>query len=222
MQGEPTMNPRPDDDAAAVETRRIDATLVAALRAGDAAAWRTFLLDHHVVFERSLRLAGRRAQVRLDVSDPSLCDDAKVYFYEAITRSYREFLGEGQFFAFLHRTVQNFVFERRRGRGLDRRIVAGVDPEADDHGPLDERAAQAWRLQRLAAVDPALSARLDECMLRLPAPYRAVVWMHHYEAADEPLQNLATVLGATVEAIHKRYQRALTMLRECLASWSKP
>lgn len=196
----------------------VDAVLVAALLRGDDEAWRNFLIDHHAVFERSLRLAIHRAGARLDAEDPTLLDDAKVYFYEALRRGFRSFQGEGQFFAFLHRTVKNFVFEKRRGRAIDRAARSAVDADAED-GPLDDLAAAAWAGQRRAELDPALSAKLDECVLRLPGLYRSVVLMRHYEMIDEPLQALAAVFNATVEAIQKRYQRGMALLRECMAGW---
>lgn len=212
------MDPTPPSGPASRRAAAVDAALVDALQRGDETAWRTFLIDHHAVFERSLRLAVRRAGARFDAGEPTLVDDAKVYFYEALRRGFRDFQGEGQFFAFLHRTVQNFVFEKRRGRAIDRARTGSIDPDADD-GPLDDRAASVWRRQRQEELDPALSERLDDCLLRLPDPYRSVVLLHHFEAAGEPLQTLASLLGATVEAIHKRHQRALAMLRECLKGW---
>lgn len=197
--------------------RAIDDAFARDLRAGDAEAWRTFLIEHHAVFERSLRLAvSRTGGMRLDTGDPMLVDEAKACFYEAFRRTFHAFDGEGRFFAFLHRTVQNFVHERRRRRAADRGTPIEDDANESDAPAVAERAVQQWQ-QSQRGIDAGLQSRLDDCLTRLPGLYRSVVVMHHFEAADAPLQSLAQALGATVDAIHKRYQRAIAMLKACLA-----
>lgn len=178
------------------------------------------MTEQHAVFERALHIAVRRlGGVReFDARDPALVDDAKVYFYEAFRRGYRGFQGDGQFFAYLYGTLLNFVREqvRRNRRGS---VVSIPDDEGEDGG-LAVRAVQQWQ-QENRTLDPVLQARLGTCLLRLPDHYRSVVLMHHFEGDEQLLQDLAPVLGATAEAIHKRYQRAIAMLRECLSQvWS--
>lgn len=204
--------------AAAPAAPGLTAGFVAALQRGDEERWREFLTAHHAVFERALHVAARRAGAgrALAAGEPTAVDDAKVYFYEAFRKGFRAFDGEGRFWSFLFRTVANFVSEQLRRR---RRAARGTADDGDDDGDggaIDRRAVDEWQAQRRDDA-PERQQRLGECVQRLPQIYRAVVLLHHFEQPAGALQDLAVLLGATVDAIHKRYQRALAMLRDCLS-----
>lgn len=199
------------------------AEFVRALQQGDPEAWRRLLSEQHAVFERAVRIAARRTggDAFAATRDPQVVDDAKVYFYEAFRRGFREFVGEGQFFGFLYRAVWNFVREAARAaRRLGARAPEPLNDEDDGSGEVggfERRAVELWQAGQ-RGLDVGLEARLQQCLLRLPDAYRAVVVMHHFEQAAQPLQSLAEVLQLTVAAIHKRYQRAMALLRDCLAT----
>jgi DNA-directed RNA polymerase specialized sigma24 family protein len=99
----------------------------------------------------------------------------------------------------------------------NRRAAAGTlhDAEQEAEDRSADQAMRRWQEDQ-RSLDPEIESRLGECLLRLPGPYRTVVLMHHFEAGERTLQSLTAVLGATVDAIHKRYQRAIAMLRDCL------
>ncbi len=205
----------PDGSLAAA----VDDALARALAAGDEGAWRRFLDEQHDVFVRAVRTAAWKQGQRVVASAfPALVDEAKTYFYTAFTRSFRAFQGEGRFFAFLFATIGNFLREqirasRRTFQSLDER-----DDEDVDGGESDATARQAvlqWQAEA-AGPDPGLVARMQRCLLRLPEIYRTVVTMHFFQDEARPLRSLAAVLGATVENVHKRFQRGLQQLRACM------
>ena len=223
--------PRPEMNTTPAHTEPDGATLrpamtedyVRALQQGDAESWRRLLCEQHAVFERALRIAARRTggDAFAVVRDPQAVDDAKVYFYEAFRRGFREFVGEGQFFGFLYRAVWNFV--REAARAARRSAARPPEPQrgegdgTSDPGEFERRAVDQWRDGK-RGLDAGLEARLQQCLLRLPDAYRSVVVMHHFERETQPLQSLAEVLQLTVAAIQKRYQRAMALLRECLSA----
>lgn len=218
------MTTTPEDCAPASTKLRsaITAEFARALQRGDAESWRRLLTEQHAVFERAVRIAAWRTGggAFAVVRDPQAVDDAKVYFYEAFRRGFREFVGEGQFFAFLYRAVWNCVREAARStRSFGRHAPAAADDgehDAEHDGRIERRAVDLWHADQ-RGLDAELEMRLQRCLLRLPDAYRSVVVMHHFEHDSQPLQNLAEVLQLTVAAIHKRYQRAMALLRECLS-----
>lgn len=187
---------------------RIDSATVERLRSGDGEAWRRFLTDYHSVFVRAVRGATWRifkgSPQQRSFSHEELTDDAKTYFYRAFQRSFRRYDGEGRFRAFLFRTVQNCLMERFRVRHREISLL----PEDDERveSPFGVTPASV-------GADPA--EELYHCVYRLPNLYRLVIMMR-LEATGRSLSALATDFGVSIEAIHKRFQRALALLKECL------
>jgi RNA polymerase sigma factor (sigma-70 family) len=209
----------PDETAGAAHAV-VTTELVGRLLGGDEAAWREFLIGHHAVFVRAVRTAAWRSGMRVAAGSlPQFVDEAKTYFYTAFTRTFRAFESEGRFYAFLFVTVANCVREQVRA---DRRAFHSLDEPRDDEHDGDEPEAMAqlavdrWT-ETGTGPDPGLLARMNRCLGRLPHAYRAVVVMHFFQEGARPLRCLAEALGASVENVHKRFQRALKQLRECMA-----
>lgn len=209
----------PADEPARSIAATVDETLARALAAGDEGAWRRFLDEQHGVFVRAVQTAAWKQGQRVVAGAlPALVDEAKTYFYTAFTRSFRAYQGEGRFFAFLFATIGNFLREQTRASRRTFQSLDERDDGDDDGGEPDASARQAvlqWQAES-AGPDPGLLARMHRCLLRLPEIYRTVVTMHFFQEEARPLRSLAAALGATVENVHKRFQRGLQQLRACM------
>jgi len=106
--------------------------------------------------------------------------------------------------------VHNFLLETRRRNRAE-------EPLTDASDGLDRMALAQWQ-EAAGGPSAATLTALQNCLGRLPADHRAVVLLHHFDAVAKPLSALAPTLGITVEAIHKRYQRALAGLRACMTA----
>ena len=200
----------------------ITAALVERLMRSDEEAWHAFLRDHHTVFVKAVQTASWRCSMRIVAGAlPQLVDDAKTYFYAAFLRTFRSFETEGRFFAFLFRTVGNFLKEQVRG---NRRAFRSLDDCSGDGRESDDGESTATRQLAVdrwedsgRGPDPGLVTRINRCVALLPQAYRDLIVLHFYQDEPRPLRALADVFGATVDTIHKRFQRAITRLRDCLA-----
>lgn len=204
---------------AAASTGAVTAELIGQLLVGDESSWREFLASQHAVFVRAVRTAAWRSGMRVAAGSlPQLVDDAKAYFYTAFIRSFRGFESEGRFYSFLFLTVANALREQMRA---DRRTFRSLDdPDGDNDdepGAMTRMAVDRWAADA-NGPDPGLLTRMNRCLGRLPQMYRAVVVMHFFQDGARPLRSLAEALGATVENVHKRFQRAIKQLRECMDS----
>ncbi|MCU0865740.1 MAG: hypothetical protein MUC36_18300 [Planctomycetes bacterium] len=220
----------PDLQANSATRTTIDAPFVTRLLAGEHTAWHTFLAEQHGVFVRAVQTAAWRQHVRIVRDSLSgLVDDAKTHFYGVFRRNFRDFTGEGALFAFVFATVANFLREETRN---NRRAFAPLDDDGgEDGGGASSGDGESMAVARHAVdqwvaasrgPDPRLLEQLQQCLLRLPQEYRAVVLMHFFQDERRPLRALAAALGATIDAIHKRFQRALQRLRDCMAGAPEP
>jgi RNA polymerase sigma-70 factor (ECF subfamily) len=112
------------------------------------------------------------------------------------------------FGAWLRGIARNIVMDHRsrmwRERSVDEATLDGIDRRASVHDAGD---AEDFR-ERLA--------HLDECIARLPDEYRTVI--HHAYRLDASVAQVAGEVGASVEAVKKRLQRARAMIAACMES----
>jgi RNA polymerase sigma-70 factor, ECF subfamily len=190
--------------------------LLARARAGDDDA-RGQLLEAYRSYLKLLARAqlGQRLQGKVDPSD--LVQEA---FLEA-HRDFRQFRGEteAELLAWLRRVLATSLADQlRRHRGtqrrdlrLERQLAAALD-----------RSSQA--LERgLAAPDSSPSARaerhedarrLAEALERLPADYRDVLVLRHFQGLAFP--EIARRLDKTLDSVKNVWLRGLSRLRRTL------
>jgi RNA polymerase sigma-70 factor (ECF subfamily) len=98
--------------------------------------------------------------------------------------------------------VLDFWSRAGRERPTDDALLDGIDRRAAEHDRADR---EEFRAQL---------ARLDECVAALPDEYRTVI--HHCYRLDAPVARIAAEVGANVEAVKKRLQRARAMIAACM------
>jgi RNA polymerase sigma-70 factor (ECF subfamily) len=177
-------------------------TLVARLKAGDAAA-----------FEEVVRSQGRRllALARRVVGNE---DDARDVFQDAMVSAFRAigaFAGEARLSTWLHRIVVNTALMKLRQRR--RRAEEPLEPllpvfQADGH-----HVAQfvEWPDVDRKLAQGEVRARIREAIGRLPDTYRAVLVLRDIEGLDT--RETAAALGVTENAVKIRLHRARQALR---------
>jgi RNA polymerase sigma-70 factor (ECF subfamily) len=91
-----------------------------------------------------------------------------------------------------------------RERPTDDAILDGIvrRAEAEDRGDREEFRSKI--------------ARLEECVARLPDEYRTVIHLSY--RLDAPIARIAAEVGANIEAVKKRLQRARAMVATCMES----
>jgi RNA polymerase sigma-70 factor, ECF subfamily len=190
--------------------------LLGRARAGDAAARGRLLEAYRGYLTLLARVQlGRRLQGKVDPSD--VVQEA---FLEA-HRDFRQFRGqtEAELLAWLRRVLASSLADQlRRHRGtqqrdlrLERQLAAALD-----------RSSQA--LERgLAAQDTSPSARserregarrLAEALERLPADYRDVLLLRHFQGLTFP--EIARRLDKTLDGVKNVWLRGLARLRRTL------
>jgi RNA polymerase sigma-70 factor (ECF subfamily) len=190
--------------------------LLCRARAGDAAA-RGRLLERYRRYLPLLARAelGRDLRGKVDPSD--LVQEA---FLEA-HRDFGQFQGqtEAQWLAWLRRVlatsladqVRRYRDTRRRDLRRERQLAAALDqsPEA----PAEDVAAAGSSPSARARRDEE-AQRLAEALERLPASYRQVLRMRHYQGLTFPA--IARHLDKKLDAVKKVWLRSLARLRRVL------
>lgn len=104
--------------------------------------------------------------------------------------------------------ARNLVLDHRskmgRERPTDDAILDAIvrRAEAEDRGDREEFRAKL--------------VRLEDCVARLPDEYRTVIHLSY--RLDAPIARIAAEVGANVEAVKKRLQRARAMVATCMES----
>jgi RNA polymerase sigma-70 factor (ECF subfamily) len=112
------------------------------------------------------------------------------------------------FGAWLRGIARNLVLDYRskmgRERPTDDAILDGIvrRAEVEDRGDREEFRAKL--------------VRLEDCVARLPDEYRTVIHLSY--RLDAPIARIAAEVGANVEAVKKRLQRARGMIATCMES----
>ena len=176
-----------------------DDELLAAARAGDAAALEALLNEHQErLYRFSLKMCG----------SPSDAQDVLQETLIALTRSIHTFRGDASVSTWLYAVARSFCIKRRRKskfapaqtESLDQR-VANVTP---DPGLAPDEALAARQMQ--TALNTALAA--------LPDEHREVVLLRDGEGLTAA--EVANVLGVSTDAVKSRLHRARLALRDSL------
>jgi len=182
--------------------------LVAALRAGDDAAYEQVVREHG-----GAMLAVARRYLRSE-------DEARDLVQEAMLSAFRgiaSFDAGAKLSTWLHRIVVNCALMRLRTRR--RRPEESIDdllPSFDEQGafacgvvdwdtPATETLVERRETRRI----------VRRCIDRLPESYRALLVLRDLEERDT--DETAALLGLTVSAVKSRLHRARQALRELLA-----
>jgi RNA polymerase sigma-70 factor (ECF subfamily) len=197
-----------DADTAA----RADEALVARARSGDRGAFDRIVESHLAAV---WRVVWRILRHREDTED--VVQEVFLAAYQALPG----FRGESRLSTWLHRIAVTRALNhldrseekvRRASRALDEgadRLPEGAS--GDGVAPDTEHAPSP--LQELEAGE--LLRRLDECLARLPAAWRAVLVLRDMEAAS--YEEIARMVGIALGTVRSRLARARIALRRCVS-----
>jgi RNA polymerase sigma-70 factor (ECF subfamily) len=167
--------------------------VLARARRGDLQALETLFRAHEgAVFNLARRLCRR----------PEDAEEVLQETFLEVSRSLSRFRGDGPLSAWIRRIAANKAFARMRHEGIRRSESLA---EAGDDDP------------RLGAADAAdVTGRMDleTALGRLPAPSRAVVWLHDvegytHEEIGELMQRSASFSKSQLARAHRRLRRWL-------------
>jgi RNA polymerase sigma-70 factor, ECF subfamily len=151
------------------------------------------------------------AYLRSLVADPNLAEDLAQETFLAAYQALPTFREDGNFGAWLRGIARNKVLMDRRTTArrrvvADSRVIEGME---EVYGALDRPhpRAETWSL-RLAV--------LRDCIDRLAQGLRSAV--EHVYQRRQNLDEAASALGMSYEAVAKRLSRARTLLKECMTS----
>jgi RNA polymerase sigma-70 factor (ECF subfamily) len=190
--------------------------LLGSARAGDAEARGRLLEAYRSYLTLLARVQlGRRLQGKVDPSD--LVQEA---FLEA-NRDFRQFQGqtELELLAWLRRVLATSLADQvRRHRGtqrrdlrLERQLAAALDrsSQALEHGLAAPDSSPSARAERRENA-----RRLAEALERLPADYRDVLLLRHFQGLTFP--EIARRLDRTLDGVKNVWLRGLARLRRTL------
>jgi len=177
---------------------------LAALRAGDDAAYEKLVREHS---GRMLAVARRFLPGEDDAADA--VQEAFVSAFRAIGN----FEGGARISTWLHRIVVNAALMKLRSRRRKPEdSIEELLPLYRDDGHAAHPAA-SWSAEKLVQRDQ-LRALVQEGIARLPETYREVLLLRDIEELDT--QETARMLGISSNAVKTRLHRARQALREVL------
>jgi RNA polymerase sigma-70 factor, ECF subfamily len=130
----------------------------------------------------------------------SSADDAADVQQETFVRAWRSlksFRGQAAFTTWLHRIAVNLCLSRKRRRDL-----------VDEAVELDEQN-QAGK-DCIESIETAIAVR--KALSELPAHHRALLVLRELEG--RPFEEIAGIVGGSVESVRTRLSRARKLLRE--------
>jgi RNA polymerase sigma-70 factor, ECF subfamily len=142
--------------------------------------------------------------VRAILGDDDEAEDALQQAYFAIFRSLGGFEGRAQLSTWMTRIAVNEAFGRHRKRRRARELRSEL--ESSPPPPLSTPAD--------AAIGRELAAMVEEAIDELPETYRVVVVLR--DVQELTTQEVATIVGASVEGVRVRLHRGRSMVRERL------
>ena len=172
-----------------------DGELVARAQSGDAHAFDALIGLHQ---ERVFRLAHRMLGNAEDAADVQ-----QETFVQA-WRNMRRFRAEAAFATWLHRITVNLCLGRKR-----RRQVESLDPAVE--ATLSD-SRQPAGTACLIRAERAVTVR--KVIAGLPAHYRALIVLREIE--ERPFEEIAGILGCSVQSARVRASKARKMLKERL------
>lgn len=171
-----------------------DEELVGRAQSGDTNAFDALIGRHQErVFSLAFRMLGS-------------ADDAADVQQESFVQAWRnlsKFRRDAAFGTWLHRITVNLCLSRKR-----RRQTEPLEPHMEDtlHSSEPSGVACLERAETKATVRGAIAA--------LPAHHRALIVMRDIE--ERPFEEIAQILGCSVQSARTRLTRARKMLRERL------
>jgi RNA polymerase sigma-70 factor (ECF subfamily) len=146
------------------------------------------------------------------VGDPHEAEDLTQDTFVNAYRARNGFRGESQVYTWLYRIAVNLTKNRleqlaRRPSSLADAWINGDGEEAEDGGEAPERQAQNAELGQVVAT----------AVLRLRSDFREVVILREYEQLS--YEEIASVLGCTVQTVKTRLFRARNLLRRRLSKY---
>jgi RNA polymerase sigma-70 factor (ECF subfamily) len=196
------------------------ADLIQRCRAGDAAARETlFRRYHHYLHILAQTQLGRHLRTKVDPSD---------LVQQTLLEAHRDFAAfqgqqEGELLAWLRRVLaHNLYNEARRFAAQQRDAAREVSLEQMQAG-VDQ--SSVFLGQCLAADTPSPSSdavhresavQLADALAQLPEDYQQVLMLRVFEGL--PAEEVAQRMGRSAGAVRMLQMRALTLLREAMAS----
>lgn len=180
--------------------------LVRLAAAGDATALDRLLLKAQAVAWRfSNSVCGR-------------ADDAEDAMQEALIRTYRHvsrLRDPGSFRPWLYRTVRNAcLMGRRKKSGEPARLRSLDEVLPGPNGPAFREIASPAKTPEELAANTKLRRRIRAALQRLPAPYRAIVFLREMEGLST--REVADVMGISEANVKQRLHRARLQLQAAL------
>lgn len=180
--------------------------LVRSAAAGDATALNGLLLKAQAVAWRfSTSVCGH-------------ADDAEDAMQEALIRTYRHVSSlrdPAAFRPWLYRTVRNACLKGRRKKvGEPSRLQSLDQVLPGPEGPLLPDVASPGRSPEELAANATLRRRIRSALERLPAPYRAIVFLREMEGLST--REVAEVMGISEANVKQRLHRARLQLQAAL------
>jgi len=136
-------------------------------------------------------------------------------------RSFGHFRGEAQAYTWLYRIAVNLCKNHFRQKKHRAQVHAySLDTPTDDSARPSQEL-EDWRQEPTAHVESKeLHARVQECIDALPEDLRLVVVLRDVQGLS--YQEIANIVGASVEAVKSRLFRARTALRDALQPYLGP
>jgi RNA polymerase sigma-70 factor (ECF subfamily) len=186
--------------------------LIAQAKKGDQTAFTRLVREYeHLVFKYAYKLCRDR-------------DKAEEAFQDTFVNVYRrlkQFDGRSKFSSWLYKIVSNNCLMKLRKSGI-RRASVSLDEHPDlsdaaihdEHGHVKQVIA-SWKESPLEGMlNGELRTKLDEAIVMLPPPYRAVFLLRDIE--ERSARETARILNLSVAAVKSRLHRARSFLRERL------
>lgn len=187
------------------------AALVERAAAGDAQALEHLLVDaQELAWRFSMTVCGHP-------------EDAEDAMQEALMRTYKhvpQVRNPESFRPWLYRTVRNACLMSRRRRVDEPRHMVPLDdllPVPGAQAPPASDRRPSGRTPEDVVVNAGLRRRLNAAMAKLPAPFRAVVFLREMEGLST--RETAATLGTSEDNVKTRLHRARLFLQKELAVW---
>jgi RNA polymerase sigma-70 factor (ECF subfamily) len=205
MPEEPVSEPRPEDDAAALDkAAALDLALMQRIKGGDTDAFQELVEIHQH------RVVGTVAKM---LGDDSEAEDVAQQVFVRVWRSAARYEPTAKFTTWLFKITRNLVFNEMRRR--KRHVAVSLDQPRD---PEDERPLQAAdhssKAPDTAVLDEEMMGAIQKAIEELPETQRMAIVLRRYE--ETPYEEIAEILKLSVPAVKSLLFRARTELREKL------